>query len=122
MADVEKIRLYVDEDLWAGLAAALRERGYDAIDAHEADRGNKNIGDEDQLAFAVLQERAFLAYNKKHFIPISVEWWHAGKPHFGIIVSVHLPQGELLRRVLNLLERETAQSIENQVLHLEAYK
>jgi predicted nuclease of predicted toxin-antitoxin system len=122
MTDEEKIRLYIDEDVWAGLAAALREKGYDAVDVHEADRGNKNIGDEEQLEFAVLQQRAFLVYNKKHFVPISIEWWQAGKPHFGIIVSVHLPQGELLRRVLNLLERETAKSIENQVIHLEAYK
>lgn len=32
---MEKIRLYIDEDLTDRLAIALRSRGYDAISVHE---------------------------------------------------------------------------------------
>jgi hypothetical protein len=120
MAENDRIKLYIDEDVWGGLAAALRERGYDATDVHEA--GREGGTDEEQFAFAALQQRALLTYNKKHFIPLFIEWWHAGRTHFGIVVSVQLEPGELLRRVLNLLERETAVSIANQVISLEVYK
>jgi hypothetical protein len=37
-------------------------------------------------------------------------------------MSVHLEPGELLRRVTNLLERETAEGIANQIIPLELYK
>jgi len=120
MAEGDRIKLYIDEDIWGGLAKALREREYDAADVHEAKREGQS--DEEQLAFAVLEKRALLAYNKKHFVPLAIEWWHAGRPHYGVVVSVQLEQGELLRRVLNLLERETAESIANQVIPLELYK
>ena len=120
MAEGDKIRFYIDEDVWGGLAARLREHGYDATDVHEAEQ--EQASDEQQLIFAILQNRALLTYNKKHFVPLAVEWWEAGRPHFGIVISVQLPPGELLRRVLNLLERETAESIANQVIPLENYK
>jgi predicted nuclease of predicted toxin-antitoxin system len=120
MADTDRIRLYIDEDVWAGLAATLRDRGYDAINAQEEQR--KQFTDEEQLTFAALNQRALLTYNKKHFIPLAIEWWHEGRTHYGIVVSTQLEQGELLRRVLNLLERETANNIANQVIALETYK
>jgi len=120
MAESDQIRLYIDEDVWGGLAAALRERGYDAVDVHEAEQ--EQVSDEQQLVFAVLKQRALLTYNKKHFVPLAIEWWEAGRPHYGIVISVQLAPGELLRRILNLFERETAESIANQVLSLEAYK
>jgi hypothetical protein len=99
MTEAESIRLYIDEDVWGGLAKALREHGYEALDVHEAKR--EALSDEEQLTFAVLEKRAVLSPNKKHFIPLAIEWWHAGQPHYGIVVSVHLEPGELLRRVLN---------------------
>ena len=120
MAERKQIRLYIDEDIWGGLAATLRARGYDAIDAHEAKQ--EEASDEAQLVFATLQSRAMLAYNKKHFVRLAIEWWESGRPHYGIVISVQLEPSELLRRVLNLLERETAESIANQVIPLEYYK
>jgi hypothetical protein len=120
MAEARPIRLYIDEDVWGGLAAALRERGYDAANVHEAERDG--LSDEEQLAFAASAGRAILIYNKRHFVHLAVEWWAAERPHHGIIMSVHLAPGELLRRVLNLLERETAASIADQVIALEYYK
>ena len=40
MAEDEPIRLFIDEDVWLGLAAALRERGFDVIHAYEVARGS----------------------------------------------------------------------------------
>lgn len=115
-----KIKLYIDEDVWGGLAAALRDRGYDALDAHEANR--EALSDEKQLAYAVSQGRAILAYNKQDFVPLAKEYFYAGQPHFGIIISCQLEPGELLRRVLNLLSLVSAEEIKDLLIPLEAYK
>lgn len=120
MAEHARIRLYVDEDVWGGLASALRARGYEAISVREA--GRQEASDEEQLAFAASEGRAILIYNKRHFAPLAAEWWAARRAHAGIIMSIHLDPGELLRRILKLLERETAESIANQVVPLEIYK
>jgi hypothetical protein len=41
----ETARLYLDQDVWVGLAAALREAGYDAVATEEVNR--KDASDED---------------------------------------------------------------------------
>ena len=115
-----KVKLYIDEDVWGGLAAALRDRGYDALNAHEASR--EGLSDEEQLACAVSQGRAMLAYNKQDFVPLAKGYFYAGQPHFGIIISCQLESGELLRRVLNLLSSVSAEEIKDLVIPLEAYK
>jgi len=117
---MKPIRLYIDEDVWGGLAAALRERNYDAVSVHEA--GRTGLPDEEQLAFAIREERAILTYNKRDFIPLAREYFYTGQTHWGIVVSRQLAPGELLRRVLNLLKTSSADDIRNLVIFLEAYK
>jgi hypothetical protein len=36
---MSKIRLFLDEDVWPGLAVALREYGFDVVHAYEMERG-----------------------------------------------------------------------------------
>ena len=115
-----KIKLYIDEDVWGGLAAALRERGYDAVNVHEMER--ESYSDDEQLAYAAAEGRAILAYNKRDYVPLARDYFYAGRPHWGIILSCQLGPGELLRRVLKLLESASAKEIENLVIPLEMYK
>lgn len=42
MAEDDPIRLFVDEDVWLGLAVTLRERGFDAVHVYEVARGSLN--------------------------------------------------------------------------------
>ena len=67
-----RAKLYLDEDVWMGLAEALRQRGYDAIATGELER--KGLPDEEQLAFAVTQGRAILTHNIKDFVPLAQEY------------------------------------------------
>jgi len=98
------------------LARLLRERGFDAVSAHEV--GNAELEDSEHLAYAVSQGRAILTYNAKDYAPLLDKYWWAGREHYGIIVSEQLPIGELLRRVLRFLNAVTADEMRNNYKNL----
>jgi hypothetical protein len=105
------IALYTDADVHGGLATQIRRRGFDVLSAYEA--GNASLDDPDQLEYAVSQRRAILTCNIKDFVPLLEEWWRAGRKHYGVIVSEQIPIGEMLRRVLRLLNTVSADEMEN---------
>lgn len=110
------IALYIDEGITYKLAKALRERGFDALGAYEV--GNIEVPDRVHLEFAASQQRALLTSNAKDFAPLFDEWWEAGRQHHGIIVSAQVEFGEMLRRLLNLLDRITADEMRNNYRNL----
>lgn len=104
-------RLLLDEDVWQGLAAALREAGYDAVSATEA--GYKGLSDEEILFAATTADRAVVSHNIQDFAPLAEAYFFQGRPHAGIIVTRQFEKGELLRRLLALLEILTPESLAN---------
>jgi hypothetical protein len=117
------VALYTDEDVTADLAPALRRRGYVAQSTLEA--SNTAISDEAQLTYAAEQGMAILTYNAQHFIPLARTWYLAGREHAGMIISEQFSQrqfGELLRRVLRLLNHLTADEIRNRVVFLQEFR
>jgi hypothetical protein len=105
------IALYTDADVHGRLAAQIRRRGFDALSAYEA--GNATLDDEDQLEYAASQRRAILTCNARHFAPLFEKWWETGRKHYGVIVSEQIPLGEMLRRVIRLLNTVNADEMEN---------
>ena len=75
-----QIKLFLDEDIHAALGTILKKRGFDVLNAQEVDR--KERTEAEQLEYAVQQHR-------------------------GIIVSKQLPIGEILRRILTVLQRNS---------------
>jgi predicted nuclease of predicted toxin-antitoxin system len=108
-----KIKLLLDEDVQLAVAHVLRQRGYDVYHAQELNR--KGVSDDAQLQLAAKQGRCLFTYNVKDFVLLHNECLDEGREHFGIIVSKHLPIGETLRRLLNLLQRLSKESIKNQI-------
>ena len=99
------IRLYTDEQIFKGLAKALRDRGYDAESCQEAGRANQDLSDEQQLAYAASQGRAILTFNMGDYQALERAWKAAGRQHVGIILSPEVKDfGELLRRVQRHLD------------------
>ena len=98
-----KIQLFLDEDVYSGLAHALRQRGYDVIHAQELDR--KGRSDLDQLIFAIEQERCFFTFNVKDFVILHTKQVKAQQEHWGIVVSKQLTFRETMSRLLYLLQR-----------------
>jgi predicted nuclease of predicted toxin-antitoxin system len=107
----ETVRLLIDEDVWQGLAAALREAGYDAISATES--GYKGMADEEILAEASQAGRALLSHNIQDFAPLAEHCYFEGIPHAGIILARQFGKGELLRRTLALLKAVCRDDLEN---------
>jgi predicted nuclease of predicted toxin-antitoxin system len=108
---MQRISLYLDEDVWVGLAAALRTAGYDAISANEV--GRKGMDDEAQLAFAVASDRAILTHNIQDFAPLARLYAEQGLSHPGIIVASQFNKGKLLQRTLALINSLTPEQLAN---------
>jgi len=104
-------KLYLDEDMTPKLARMLRQRGYDVVSAYDLD--HVQWTDEAHLIFAAQEGRVLLTYNARHYAPLFTQWWTSGQSHAGIIVSQQLAFGELFKRVLNLLNNASAQTLQN---------
>ena len=111
-----KLRLFLDEDVHTVLADALRRRGHDAVHALEAKR--LGLPDESQLLFAASEDRCLVTFNVGDFVLLHNRWITADRQHAGIIVSKQLPVGESLRRLLTLLQSESAESMKGQIRFL----
>jgi len=110
------IAFYTDEDVHQQLAQKIRERGFDAVSAHE--EGNFQVDDEKHLEYATAQHRAVLTHNQRHFEPLHRKWLSEGRDHAGIILSPQIELGELLRRILRLLDHVTADEMQNNLRYL----
>jgi len=86
---LEKIRLYIDENLSDRIAVALRSKGFDAISAHEVNMRGKT--DKEQLEYAVKYDRIILTRTVKHFIILQKEYHKDGLSHHGILVTDTFP-------------------------------
>jgi predicted nuclease of predicted toxin-antitoxin system len=118
------IAVYTDEDITSELAPALRERGFDAISAYDADLLGKT--DNEQLAFATKSDRSLLTCNASDFLRLAKIYSEESRTHSGIIISSEQYSrrqfGELLRQTLLLLNSLTADEMANNIVFLQAYK
>ena len=105
------IRILIDKDVWDGLAAAVREAGYDCLSVSEA--GHKGLSDEDLLAWATAEQRAIITHNAQDFAPLAEVYFFQGVKHYGIIIARQFDKGTLLRRTLALLDGLVAKSLAN---------
>jgi hypothetical protein len=62
-----------------------------------------------------------LTHNAKDFVPLVVEYFFAGRPHAGVILSPQIEKGELMQRAINLLRSLSAEKIANAVCYLSDY-
>ena len=112
-------QLYFDEDVDARLAEALRRRGYDVETTVAA--GLLEASDEEQLTYAVSQQRVFVTHNIKHFPGVHAAWIETGKAHWGVVILIgHSAIGSWLRRMETLLNRFSAEELKNCLLFLGA--
>jgi len=113
-------KLLLDEHIWVYLATLLRGQGFDVI--HVSEDGLEGKPDDEILRVASEKHRAVVTFNIKDFIPLAVQYFDDGKEHYGVVVSDQISQGELQRRVTNLLKKITADELKNTIRFLQDYK
>jgi predicted nuclease of predicted toxin-antitoxin system len=117
------IAIYTDEDISSELAPMLRERGFEAQSALEAEMIAAEDGE--QLAFASARDMAILTSNVADFVRLAHEYALAGRPHAGIIISSEQfsrrRMGDLLRMILRLLNTLSADELRNNVVYLQNF-
>jgi predicted nuclease of predicted toxin-antitoxin system len=110
------IRLYFDHNANPRFVRDLRGEGFDAVAAIEL--GHQRLKDEDHLRWAADHRRTLFTYDKGDFSIIADAWITRGEDHAGIILSKGPPllsYGEILRRLLRLLNEITAEEMINRV-------
>lgn len=110
---MSQIRFFTDEDIYAAVATALRQAGYDAISTPEV--GRLSESDESQLIWAAQEGRTFVTFNVGHFVALHASWQQLGLNHAGIVVSSQRSVGDLIRRLLNLARTLDAAAVQNRL-------
>lgn len=110
----------MDEDVNINLAVRLGGYGYDVVTT--LDVGNLGNPDEEQLEYAVHNDRAILTHNRRDFRYLHRDYMSCAQHHCGIIVSVHINLDEIERRMLNLLRSVSADQARNRLFSLSDFR
>lgn len=109
-------RLYLDEDMDVLIAELLRVREHDVITVRDA--GRTGLSDPDQLAFATSERRTMVTHNRRDYAALAQSYVTAGLEHHGMILAVRRSPYDVAQRLLNLLNRVTADEMYNQVFYI----
>lgn len=115
-----KVKVYLDEDVPVQLAKAMRQRGMDVLTTQEAQM--LETSDEQQLAYAITQQRALLTHNKRDFVIIHKTYLNDGKEHYEIIVADRNTIGQLLRMISKLCFTLSSEDMRNRLEFLGSWK
>jgi len=110
------IELYLDEDVDVLIADLLRARGFKAITTQEAAQLGSN--DENQLAYAVKEQKTFLTHNRNDFERLAEAYLASDKEHHGIIIAVRRQPYDITHRVLTILNHVTVDEMKNQLRYV----
>jgi predicted nuclease of predicted toxin-antitoxin system len=110
------IRLYLDEDVNVLVADLLNARGFDALTVRDA--GQLQASDEEQLFYAVNQQRALVTHNRGDFEELIQTYFNTERKHYGVVLAVRRPPQEIARRLLAILNQVTGDEMENQVRYI----
>src|SRR5688572_28116484 len=97
---MSQLCFFTDEDLFAAIAPALRQAGFDAFSTPEV--GRRGESDESQLTWAANAGRAIVTFNVADFAALHSAWQSQGAIHAGIIVSSRRSIGDLLQRLMHV--------------------
>ncbi len=114
MASRLYIAFYFDENVVNQIAIRLRRKGYDALTARDA--GMLGRSDREQFAFAIAEQRTIVTHNRDDFLELNSQYLTRREMHCGIVILIRRNQvGEMVTRLLELLNQTTAAETENQL-------
>ncbi|PYS68188.1 MAG: hypothetical protein DMF69_20920 [Acidobacteria bacterium] len=98
------------------VAELLRARGFVVVTTREA--GRSGGSDDEQLSYAISERKALLTHNRTDFERLATASFEALQKHYGIIIATRHDAHELVRRLLIVLNRATADEMEDQVRYI----
>jgi hypothetical protein len=116
---MSEIRLYVDEDAAEhAVVQGLRARGVDLLTTAEADRFGSS--DEEQLAFAIAQQRTVYTFDVGDFARLHNDYLDQELDHTGIILipDQRYSIGEKIKRLAKLIHSVAAEDMVNRIVFL----
>jgi uncharacterized protein with PIN domain len=114
------VKVYLDENLSSEIARLLRDRGVDAISAHEVRR--RQAGDRAQLEFATADDRAIVTADVVDFVHLARQAIAANSHHAGIIVvpaSFRGDEFEAIADGIHAIVRLYPQGLAGSVIYLQ---
>ncbi len=109
-------KLLIDENVHHGLAATLRQHGYDAVSAQEA--GLRQTPDLEIFDYAINEKRAIVTFNLIDFKRLVEDALKQGKVFHGVIIGTHDKGFKItLREVLRILRDYDQENLRNNLLY-----
>jgi predicted nuclease of predicted toxin-antitoxin system len=106
-------RLYLNHDVSAAAAEALRARGYDVVAAQEV--GMERASDEEHLARAAAKGRVLVSFNVRDYPTLHATFVKEGRPHAGILLSRQVGVKATIRKLEHVLTTKTAEELRNDI-------
>ncbi|ELS32693.1 MULTISPECIES: DUF5615 family PIN-like protein [Pseudanabaena] len=108
--------IYLDEDVSNLVARLLRSRGIDVQTVQECQMLGKS--DPEQLSYAISVNRCILTHNRVDYEKLHLQYINQKVDHSGIIVVPQKIPYEIVARTMVLLDRLTADELENQLFYI----
>lgn len=97
------MRFLLDEDIPPTVAEIGRGLGLDVVSVHEIQRNGYE--DDPQLRYAAGETRIFVTRNRDDFITLTVDFYHAGQAHAGVLIVPHSLPNTQPARLAHALHR-----------------
>lgn len=110
---MNRLRLYIDEDVYGAVTQALQKDGIDIVSTLEARRTGES--DESQLVWATSEYRTVVTFNVADFVRLHTEWLAEGRSHAGIVVSSQRSIGDTLSRLWNVVNQLSEESMRDRL-------
>lgn len=109
--------MYLDEDVFRGVAVGLRRRGFNVVTTPEA--GNGGASDVEQLENAAREGRCLFTFNRGDFASLHAQLIASGRHHAGILLAQQMPVGAV-KLLAKLLSRRTRGDLRDSLIWLKA--
>ncbi len=110
------IEIYLDENVHVLIAKIIQSHGFKAVTTQDV--GRKGTSDPDQLEYATENGCAILTHNRVDFEDLAAEYFALGKEHCGIVILADNSPQEISRRLLDILNKFTADEMINQIVYI----
>ena len=113
-------RFLLDEHVWGGLVQVGATLNADILLVQT--KLPSGTSDEEVLLLAAQEQRVLLTSNAQDFAPIAVEWFLAGREHWGIIIVPGQTNRSLLSRALaQIVKNIPADALKNSYRFLQEF-